>query len=82
MSGIVFHGAMRPDVALPFPRSRFDVVDARTGRVLLARVTIGEFDRWYDHHAFWHAVRSVEDVAPDLRERFAQRGADQWLLED
>ena len=44
------------------------VIDATTGREVCGPMTATQFDRWYDHHCFWRKPRSLDEVAPDLRD--------------
>lgn len=58
---------------LPPGFERHTVIDATTGRVVLDRAPAAEFDRWYDHHAFWHEPRAIEEVLQDLRSAYLGR---------
>ena len=49
------------------------VIDAVSGRVVLDGATEHEFDRWYEHHAFWREPRAIEEVAPELRDAYRNR---------
>lgn len=46
------------------------VIDAATGAIVLGHATEAEFDRWYDHHAFWRKPRDLSEVKPELRAEF------------
>jgi hypothetical protein len=52
---------------------RHTVINATTGGVVLERVSEIEFDRWYDHHAFWREPRGIEEVSPELRPAYLNR---------
>lgn len=59
------------------------VIDARTGKVLLANATLGEYDRWYDHHCFWRAPRDISEVQPEQRAAYAATDPNtHFLVED
>lgn len=59
------------------------VINARTGVVLLDGATVAQFDRWYDHHCFWRAPRALEEVNPELRERYLAASSDiHFLVQD
>jgi hypothetical protein len=50
------------------------VINAATGEIVLGHATGVEFDRWYDHHAFWRQPRDLTEVKPELRAAY-QRAA-------
>lgn len=59
------------------------VYDAQTGRVLLKDVSLREFDAWYDHHAHYRHPRLLEEVKPELREAYENRGLiNHYLVQD
>jgi len=61
------------------------VYDAANGLCLLDSVTEGQFDRWYDHHSNWRAVRDLTEVNPefrDLYEAISDRPGVHWLVQD
>lgn len=47
------------------------VIDATTGKVVLADATDAQYGRWYDHHCFWREPRTIEEVKPELREAYS-----------
>lgn len=49
------------------------VINASSGKAILENVSHAQFDRWYDHHSDYRKVRSIEEVHPDFRERYARR---------
>jgi hypothetical protein len=60
------------------------VYNATTGTCLLDGVTDGQFDRWYDHHSSFRAVRTIEEVNPnfrDLYEAINDRPGVHWLVD-
>lgn len=61
------------------------VYNAKTGVVLFEDISDSEFDRWYDHHAFWRRARDASEVHPDLQAAFlANRNSTSvhFLIED
>lgn len=60
------------------------VIDASSGEgIFPCPVTEAQFDRWYDHHADWRAVRDLSEVSPLHRDRYIACGPDeQWLVQD
>jgi len=46
------------------------IIDAGTGKEILKNVTVGQFDRWYDNHCHYRAVRRIEEVHPAIREAY------------
>lgn len=60
------------------------VYNATTGICLLDGVTEHHFDRWYDSHASFRSVRSIEEVNPefrDLYEAIHDRPGVHWLVD-
>lgn len=61
------------------------VYNATNGTCMLYQVSDGQFDRWYDHHSQFRAVRALSEVNPafrDLYEAINDRPGVHWLVED